>query len=183
MSLSPQEAAAALHDIEQTERQSSILRGYQHGAPHLVMWGVLWAVGYGLTGLWPACAPYVWAAVVPIGIVGGFVIERLGNADRKSFALRRYVAISATLLAFFCAAFFVMAPVSGRQVGAFLPLFLAAAYVLIGIWRGLRYVAAGIAVAALTLAGFIYLGSYFPFWMAGVGGGALVLAGLWLRRV
>jgi hypothetical protein len=48
---------------------------------------------------------------------------------------------------------------------------------------GTRYVVSGIAVAALTLAGFFLLKQHFLLWMAAVGGGAMILAGLWLRRV
>jgi hypothetical protein len=39
----------------------------------------------------------------------------------------------------------------------------------------------GIGMAALTLVGYYLFPAYFFFWMAVVGGGALMLAGLWLR--
>jgi hypothetical protein len=56
-------------------------------------------------------------------------------------------------------------------------------YVLIGLWAGMRFVITGIAVAALTLGGFFYLPAHFLLWMAAVGGGALILAGLWMRNI
>jgi hypothetical protein len=183
MILTPQDAAAALNDIGQAERRSATLRGYQRGAPHLILWGVLWAVGYGLTELWPVYAQTIWTTVVPIGIVGGFVILRARQPAAKPAAAWRYAVVSATVCAFFFATFFIMAPVSGRQVGAFIPLFVATVYVLASVWLGLRYAIAGIAIAILTLAGFVLLGQHFALWMACIGGGALVLAGLWLRRV
>ena len=52
-----------------------------------------------------------------------------------------------------------------------------------GIWRGLRFRYAGIAVGALTLGGWFWLPEYFLLWMAAVGGGSLILVGLWLRKV
>ena len=52
----------------------------------------------------------------------------------------------------------------------------------IGLWRGLRYVISGMAVVALTLIGFFYIGPIF-FWFAAVGGGAMILTGLWFRAV
>ncbi len=67
MSLSPQDAAAALHDIQAAERRSATLHGYRQGAPHLILWGVLWALGYGQTDLRPAYAQTIWAVVTPIG--------------------------------------------------------------------------------------------------------------------
>jgi hypothetical protein len=103
-------------------------------------------------------------------------MRRTGTADW------RYGAVALTLFGFFGATFFVMAPVSGRQIAAIIPLAVAAAYVVRGLWWGPRYVITGIVVAALTLAGFVLLKEHFLLWMAGVGGGALILAGLWLKQ-
>jgi hypothetical protein len=60
---------------------------------------------------------------------------------------------------------------------------VALAYVLTGLWSGLRFVVAGVAVAVLTLGGFFYLPQHFLLWEGFVGGGALILAGIWFRRV
>src|SRR5262245_41730570 len=46
MPLSPQDASAALDDIARVEARSATLRSYQGAAPYLILWGVLWAVGY-----------------------------------------------------------------------------------------------------------------------------------------
>ena len=156
-----------------------MLRDYQHAAPHLIVWGVLWAVGYGLTNFFPAHANAIWSVVIPIGVLADLAAMRGG---RRGVAWR-YLAAIAAAFAFVFALLVVMAPVSGRQVAAVIPLFVALLYVLRGIWAGPRYVVAGVAVAALTLAGFFLLTAHFLLWMACVGGGALILAGLWLRRV
>lgn len=179
MSLSPQDASAALHDIEQAQTRSAMLRDYQHAAPHLIVWGVLWAVGYGLTNFFPAQANAVWAVVIPIGVLADVTAMR----GSRSGVAWRYIAAMAAAFAFVFALFVVMAPVSGRQVAAAIPLFVALMYVLRGIWAGPRYVVAGATIAALTLGGFVLLSAHFLLWMAVVGGGALILAGLWLRRV
>jgi hypothetical protein len=179
MSVSPQDAAAALRDIEDTESRSVTLREYQHAAPHFLIWGIIWAVGYGLSDVFPRNANAVWAVLVPIGLVAGYFVSR-GSKPANGL---RYGAAALALFAFVAATFFVMAPVGGRQIGAFIPLFVALIYVLRGIWGGLRYIVAGVAIAALTLGGFVFLNSHFSLWMAAVGGGALVLAGLWMRRV
>jgi hypothetical protein len=52
-----------------------------------------------------------------------------------------------------------------------------------GVWKGPRFLITGIVVVALTLGGFYFLHDHFFPWMAVVGGGALILAGLWLRTV
>jgi hypothetical protein len=38
------------------------------------------------------------------------------------------------------------------------------------------------AVSALTLIGYFFVGDAFDLWMAFVNGGGLVLGGLWMRR-
>jgi hypothetical protein len=117
--------------------------------------------------------------ITAIGLVAGFAATRRDSQG----AGWRYAAVGLTLVGFFFAAFAVLSPVNGRQIAAVIPLAVAAAYVLVGIRRGPRFIVTGIAVAALTLAGFFLLKQHFFLWMAGVCGAALILAGLWLRRV
>ena len=57
-------------------------------------------------------------------------------------------------------------------------------YALIGLFfNAPRLTIAGAVVAALTLGGYFYLPSHFMLWMAVVGGGSLILAGVWMRQV
>jgi hypothetical protein len=179
MALSPQQAAEALQSIASTESRSATLRGYRGAAPHLVLWGLLWAVGYGLTEVMPARAAAIWAVIVAVGLAAGtlMMFRKAGRSDAWRFG-----AVWATLVVFCAATFAIMPPTDGRQVAAFIPLVIAATYVSAGIWFGSRYVVAGIAVATLTLGGFFLLREFFLLWMAVVGGGALLLAGFWLSR-
>ena len=178
MTLSPQDASAALDDIARVEARSATLRSYQSAAPYLILWGVLWAVGYGLSDFFTRHTGAIWSVVIPIGVLADLVAMRGGRGGTW-----RYIASAAAAALFLVAVFLVMAPVSGRQVAAVIPLCVALIYVLRGIWAGPRHVVAGVVIAALTLGGFWWITHHFLLWMAFVGGGALVLAGLWLRRV
>jgi hypothetical protein len=184
MTLSPDQAAGALRDIAQAQSRSARAYAYRQASPHLFLWGLVWAVAYGLGDAWPHRAGAIWAIAVVAGLVAGGLITtcRAAGAQAKT-GLRFFAAISATAFAFIAATIAVMAPVTGRQVDAFIPLVVAAGYVLTGIWLGLRFVIAGAAVAALTLGGFFLLPAHFDLWMAAVGGGALILAGVWFRTV
>ena len=51
-----------------------------------------------------------------------------------------------------------------------------------GLWFGAIFIAIGLAVTALTLVGYFFIGAAFPLWMAFVNGGGLILGGLWMRR-
>ncbi len=51
-----------------------------------------------------------------------------------------------------------------------------------GLWFGYAFIAIGLAITALTLVGYFFIGAAFPLWMAFVNGGGLILGGLWMRR-
>jgi hypothetical protein len=178
MPISPQDATAALHDIEDTQARSATLHEYQRAAPHLLIWGAIWVVGYGLSDFFPQQACAVWAVLVPTGLLAGAAVQGMGG--RVAW---RYGATSLAVVAFVFATCFVMSPVSGRQIATFIPLLVALMYTLRGIWGAPRYLVAGIIVAALTLIGFAFLTAHFLLWMAAVGGSALILAGFWMRKV
>jgi len=178
MVLSREQAAEALRAIEETGDRSRELRSYSRRAPHLILWGAIWAAGYALSDFFPQWAWTIWAIAIPAGLVAGAVIDRRA----RSAARWRYAAVALAIAAFCFATFSIMAPVGGRQVAAFIPLVVATGYVLVGIWTGSRLIVSGIAVAALTLGGYFLLPAHFLLWMAIVGGGALVSAGVWLGR-
>jgi hypothetical protein len=182
MTLSPADASAALQDVAAAEAHSATLRGYQSSAPHLIIWGVVWAVAYTVSDLAPAWSNVTWLAIVPIGIAGDIVAAR---ADRQNDDGKGAIvgALFAIIAIFVGSTFAIMAPHDPRQIGAFIPLVVAAAYAIFGVFDGPRLLILGGALAALTLFGFFFLSAHFSLWMAAVGGGGLILGGLWLRRV
>ena len=74
MPLSPDQAAETLRDIESTQARSRELQGYRKGGAHFVLWGAVWIIGYGLTGLLPRQAGLAWSALVVGGIVGSALL-------------------------------------------------------------------------------------------------------------
>ena len=199
MTLSPNEAAGALRDMAAVETRSRRLHGYREASPHLILWGVLWWAGYGLSEPWPRRALAIWIPIVVIGLAATFAIS-LSNARRRDAHADRvagparppevarlrwgFLEMVLTAFLFIAATLAVMAPVTGRQVGAFIPLVVAASYAVVGLWQGLRFIVAGVVIAGLTLGGFFFLvPAHFALWMAGVGGGALMLAGCWFRGI
>ncbi|BAT61582.1 hypothetical protein GJW-30_1_04141 [Variibacter gotjawalensis] len=181
MNISPNQASQALDQISATEAKSSKLYGYSRGAPHLIVWGIVWLVGFGLTAIFPASAALIWSIVTPLGIAAGFIVGRRHDAESGPYDWR-YAIIALAFAAFFFAAFSVIKPHNANQVGAFICLVVGLIYVVMGLWLGTRYIVAGLLVTALTLAGFFLMQSYFSAWMAVLGGGALIVMGLWLRK-
>ena len=106
MSLSPEQAAAALREIEETRQRSLELVVYRQGAPVLVLWGVIWIVGFASNAMWPTYAAIVWTVLTVLGAVASWLISRGGNPGQNL----RYVASWAVFLLLFYGAGPILAP-------------------------------------------------------------------------
>jgi len=189
MILSSDQASENLREIERTHRRSAQAFSYGVASPYLIVWGVTWILGYAGSGLIaPPLVQYVWPVLTLAGVVVCMLVGRSQSRARGQNASEgravglRHLATLLAIYAFIAATFAIMPPSRTETEGAFVPLIVALAYALLGIWKGTRFLIAGIAIAALTLGGFFYLHQHFLLWMAAVGGGALVLAGLWLKK-
>ncbi|HXH50876.1 MAG TPA: hypothetical protein VNM47_16145 [Terriglobia bacterium] len=184
MSVTNSNAAQSLDEVKRSQRRSAVAYGYQKASPHLILWGFIWVVGYSTTYFRPQANAAVWLLLVLLGITAGFWIGRRTAAEgSRTHDWRLAASILATFL-FFVALFTIMPPRSGLQVGAIIPIFFSLCYAIGGIWKGgARFVLLGLAVGALTVAGYFWVTPYFLLWMAAIGGGALITGGLWLRRV
>jgi hypothetical protein len=184
MPISAEQAAQALKEAGTAEKHSARAYRYQRFAPYLLLWGVIWIAGYGGSDLWPHSSGWIWMGLVALALLASIAIARSfadGRADPQ--VQWRTAAFFVAVWAFFMATYAVMRPVSPLQYGALPPLLVAFAYVVLGLWGGRRLVITGVLVGALTLGGFFYLPQHFLLWEGFVGGAALILAGLWFRRV
>jgi hypothetical protein len=181
MALTSEQASQALRDLEAVGQRSGKLYRYQRTAPMLVLWGVIWFIGFGATQLSPARAQWLWLALDIAGVLGCIYLGKRAHHDGSTNTSWRWLASVATTAVFCVLVLTILPPSNGAQVGAFIALIVALFYVLAGLWIGARLVIIGIALAALTVFGYFMLPLYFALWMAVIGGGALILAGLWLR--
>ncbi|HEY2445664.1 MAG TPA: hypothetical protein VGI20_08005 [Rhizomicrobium sp.] len=183
MPISSTEAQDALRDIARTGSASAKAHGYQHASPHFIVWGIIWVLGYALSYARPQGGA-LWPVLVVLGTAASFWFGwKSKPADSKTYDWR-YAATALAVFLFIGAVFAVMPPRTSAQLSAFFPIVVALFYSLVGIWtRGMRMLVAGAAIGVLTLAGYFLLAPYFMLWMAVVGGGALILGGIWLRSV
>jgi hypothetical protein len=187
VSLSPEQARDALRDVEQTTKHSATVHGYETMAPYLILWGAIWVVAYGANDLAPrAIGQWAWPVLGMLGWVASMFIgaRRKGQSAADAGMWLRWFGVFVAYAVFAAGVGAIMHPTSDAQVGAFVPLIVALTYALVGIFfNATRLVIAGATIAALTLGGYFYLPSHFMLWMALVGGGALILAGAWMRQV
>jgi hypothetical protein len=193
MTLSAQEASGALAAIDAADRRVRQVAWYRQTSPFLILWGLIWLVANAVTGLWPRFAGLAWL----IGVVGGVgfsaVLSYLQMQRRavaheqrpagRARSSRRMLLLGLTIAGFFPAMFAVLGPLSAQQGNAFISLFWAFAYMAAGAWVGMRLFITGVVTAAAILVGYFFVREHFFLWMAVVGGGSLLLAGFWFRKI
>ncbi len=182
MGLSPQDALAALNDVEAADARARASQANRAGAPHLLLWGAIWAVGYVLSGLLPdGQIGWMWLGLSLAGLAGTFLLPRRtspGRAFRGSTVAMTTMAIGA----FIGATYWVMQPTQRAQYLVYPALMVGLVYTLMGSIRRTRIMWVGMAVFVLSVIGYAVLKPVLPFWLAGVGGGGLILGGLWMRQ-
>jgi hypothetical protein len=183
MALSIQQAAEALHDVERAQHRAVVLRGYEYGAPHFLLWGSVWVLGYAGTDLLPQQAGLIWLILDALGLLGGYLIVRAAPSTSTT-ATRgwRFAAVGLCFAAFIGATYYILGARTGNQFGAFPALLMSLLYTLFGLWRGVRWAIVGVALFTLTVTGYVLLREHFMLWMSLCGGGTLLLTGLWMRR-
>ena len=188
MAITQAEAASALREVEAATDRTVTMRAYSFASPHLILWGLVWILGYGLMGtLPPEQWGLVWAPLNGVGAGGSALIGwRTRHAAHR--AGLRAPGVCAMLIAMFfvclfiVAVYVVFAPTRPEPYLVVPALVLGLVYVVAGVWKMRRMAMIGGAVFVLALAGYALLQPYLAYWLAAVGGGGLVLGGLWLRK-
>lgn len=192
MPLTPEEAALHLKEAESAISRSAHAYRYATSSPHLILWGVIWVIGYLATAVLPAYGHMVWIALIAFGCIGSMYLgrhcavrNRVETAPKKSgwLAFGRGLTLVVSIFAFMCAVYAIFGPPNGMQMAAFPALLVGQIYICIGLFGlGTRIAITGAAIFVLTLVGYFLLAPYFLPWMAFVGGGALIVSGFWLRK-
>ncbi len=177
------QAADALGDIDDIVRRVRQSQIYNTSSQLMILWGALVFAGNLVTYLSPRYADFAWLLVYVAGVAASAAV---GMAVRAKSGVRGFdFRVLVAYLMFFAFGFFcvnVLGHFGPRQLGAFWPIYFMLTYCTAGLWFGYAFVAIGLAVTALTLVGYFFIGEAFPLWMAFVNRGGLILGGLWMRR-
>jgi hypothetical protein len=109
MSIIEENAAEAIHLVEEAAQRSKALRGYQSAAPHLILWGVIYAVAYSGTYFQPDQTGLVWLVLVPSGVIGDVLISRRDRTCNWALLTGPFL----TFFAFVAATISIMHPRDG----------------------------------------------------------------------
>jgi hypothetical protein len=189
MNVTRDEAAKALGDIDKAANKVIELKGYHHGAPHFMVWGLVWIFANSITQFYQQYAGTAWVSLLAVGMASSTVIGIIqGRRAKHGAASSMPAGISAKMgmtsgvvFAFIFCLMLISQPETSRETNAMISIIFPFLYMCGGIWAGWRLFAIGFVTAAAILFGFFYVKEWFDLWMAVFAGGSLLAGGLWLR--
>ena len=184
MVVSKHEAAQALQDIDTAQQRTQTMLRYRAAAPHFLIWGGIWLVANCITAFRPALGGTAWRTLVIVGSITSIWLSIRSVKQRATCQQGWQIGAAwCAILVFFVASFAVLPHLNGKQANAYISLFWAFIYVLMGIWSGWRILVVGILTTASILVGYFMITTHYFLWMGLVTGSLLMLGGLWLRKV
>lgn len=195
MNISKAEASEALGQIDDATSQTRRAIGQGSSSTKLILWGVIWMLGYSCSQFAPGMSQTVWLCLVALGALGSW---NWGSRSKPRFRSANASRIGLGWLVLFAYALFWffllhldnqtghtrlhLRANSGEQSGAYFATVPMFAYVLSGLWLGRFFIWLGTTVTLLTVVGYFFVPGWFCLWMAITGGGSLIVAGLYIRR-
>jgi hypothetical protein len=181
--MEPTEAKETLDlikDASRASRQAIARSGTGH---FFIIWGIVWLFGYLGSQILPgAIAGYFWLALDTVGIIGSvYTILRLGRRVRSPQSWR-LGAFWFLLLAHGGLMMWVLWPLSGERYMMFATLLVSMGYSLIGLWVSTPLAVIGGAISILAIIGWLLAPAFLGYWLAVVGGGGLIAAGLYVLK-
>lgn len=186
MSTTKNDAETALRDAGKAEEHSLTLFHYEMASPYLLLWGALWIIAGVISVISPENTGTGWIILNSIGIAAtGYLVvgdsRRVAAYNARSEGLR-YIAAVVVLTLFLTMVFAIFNPVSATQIQSFITVLIATIYMILGFWTGYRLTVVGAVLACLVIGAIMYTPSLFPSLVSVLGGSALILGGLWMRR-
>ena len=196
-SISRDEARASLEEIDRIillTRQTIARAG---SAPIVIMWGVIWMIGYADMQFFPQTPRWFWVVLDLVGIAGSIRFGRWARKSPTKNPNNGRIGLSWLILFAFGGIWLSLlspwdflnanqlakyGPDLDHKIAAFwatIPMF---AYILMGLWLDRFFIWLGALVTIGTLAGYYLIHDYFFLWMAIIGGGSLVVGGLFIRK-
>jgi hypothetical protein len=186
MNISPNEAEEALAAIQTMAQKTRHSIAGGGASISLIITGIVWLVGFTATQF--LIGPIVVLIWIGISILGSALATILGiQAGRRvrsaSSAVtgKRIALFWVFLVLFAIAALAVARPTDGKQLTMLIILFAMIGQMGMGLLLSFSATWWTVPVVALALAGYFLVPAWFYLWMALLGGGVMIVLGLYIR--
>ncbi len=178
-----EEALAAIQTMAQKTRQSIASSGMY---VTLIVTGIVWMIGFICTHYLPKeIVGYIWAT---LSIIGGILATILGirmgkrvRSPATTPTAKRVILFWLFLLVYGVTIIYIAHPTDGKQATLFVILFIMLGQLAMGMLFSFSSVWWALPITVLALVGYFLLPAIFYLWMAVLGGGGMILLGLYIH--
>lgn len=187
MDISPNEAEEALAAIQAMVRKTKRWISSSGAYTLLIVWGSVWLLGF-LSNhfLDNEIAGRLWIGLdIAGGIISAVIGSRMNRRVRSASSLSSGKQIGWFWLFLFLACALAIAltrPEDGKQFAILIILFVMIGWMAMSLLLSLFSTSLGVAILALALIGYLFLGDYFFLWMGILGGGGMIASGFYIRN-
>jgi hypothetical protein len=187
VNISPTEAEEALNAIQTMMRKTRRSISSSGAYKFLILWGSIWMIGFlGSQFLPNEIASNVW---IGLDILGGILSAVIGIRMKRgvrssvSSVSGKRIGFFWLLLFLYCvAAVGVAWPVDGKQLAMFIILFVTVGWIAMGLLLSFASIWWGLVLLGISLVGYFLLPEYFYLIMAFLGGGGMIVLGIYVRN-
>ena len=186
MTISPSEAEEALAAIESIAQKTrrSIAGGSAYVS--LIVTGIVWLVGFTATQfLTGAIVVTIWIVSSILGSIAatvmGIQVGRRVRSASASVAGKRIATFWFLMILFSLGALAVAQPTDGKQLTMLIILFAMIGQMGMGLLLSFSVTWWTVPVVALTLSGYFFFPEIYYLWMGLLGGGTMIILGLYVR--
>lgn len=155
------------------------------GYPYYILWGVIWVIGY-IAGIWITSFNWLWPILCLCGFTGSILIylriKRFRHFTPALLKKLQWLTILIVALAFSFFYLFLKIPLNVRWFYGYWPFWIGIIYIANGLFIDAKLVWIGGWVALTSLVSLIIPIPFSFIWLAGSGGGGLILTGIMLRN-
>jgi hypothetical protein len=183
MNISKHEAKEALEAVQLVSNQMRQSLATGSTPYYMILWGAIWFLGYiGSHFTQDFFTGWIWLGLVGTGMVVSFILGMYFRTKMRFGSYGRVMFLWISLMIYAALVWWIAAPSSGEQASMLIVIFCMFGYVITGIWMEPTAAWVGGITTALAMIGYAFFLPYFYLWMALLGGGTLILSGIYILR-
>lgn len=187
MNITPDEARAALDDIQRVTAKTQELRN--SWAHYMILWGTIWTIGFLASQFFPSWINWIWIMLIVTGMAGSGIIAyiqaqqvRLTPGSQAASNNAR-IGISCGVLYGFTILWLIVFQLNDAQTAVLWITVVMFISITLGIWYQMPLsIIVGVGITVISLLGYYLLPNYFFLWVAFFAGLPLIIEGLYILR-
>ncbi|HXZ03217.1 MAG TPA: hypothetical protein VEH81_00210 [Ktedonobacteraceae bacterium] len=187
MNITPEEAQAALKDIEDASTKARSIANIW--AYYMLLWGVVWATGFLATQFQPEWVIGIWIVMVVIGMAGSALIGITQGGRMRPVPGSHLAFIGSRLGIFygvlysFAILWLIIFPLNPMQIGILWITVVMFGSIIAGTWINEPLpIIVGVGITVMSVVGYYLIPHYFWIWAAVFAGLPLIGVSIYYLR-